>query len=87
MLTEINRSKAENELADCQHRNMKARCRLEIKNNAMCDVNEESSADATTATPPKNKVLLALAAIRRGSQIAGADMNTFLCFLRKINAK
>ena len=46
MLTEINRSKAENELADCQHRNMKARRRLEIKNNAMCDVNEESSLDA-----------------------------------------
>ena len=80
MLTEINRSKVQNELADSQHRNMRGRRQSEIKNNAKCDVNEESSADATAGTPPKNKVLHALAMIRRGLQIEGADMCTFFFF-------
>ena len=87
MLTEINHCKAQSKLADCQRRSMKGRRRLEIKNNAMCDVNEESSANATVATSPKYKVLHALAIIWQGLQIEGADMDTFLCFLRKRNSK
>ena len=44
------------------------------------DVNEESSADATAVTPPKNKqVLHALAIIQRRLQFEGATMDTFLC--------
>ena len=66
VLTKINCSKAQNKLADCQHHNMKCRHRLEFKNNAMCDVNKKTSAEATAATPPKNKVLHALAIIRQG---------------------
>ena len=87
MLAELNCSNVQSELANCQNRSMKVRHRLEIKNNAMCYVNEESSVNATAVTPPKNKVLHALAIIWRGLQIEGADLNSFLCFLRKINAR
>ena len=49
------------------------------------DVNEESSADATEVTPPKNKeVLHTLAIIRRRLQFERADMDTFLCLERQI---
>ena len=49
------------------------------------DDNEESSADATAVTPPKNKeVLHALAVIQRRLQFEGADMGAFLRLERQM---
>ena len=49
------------------------------------DDNEESSADATAVTPPKNKeVLHTLAVIQRRLQFEGADMGAFLCLERQM---